>query len=148
MRQAVPTPALGVRHKRNCTRHISRSVVGLDAGLASRAHMLVFNVQRTQLHNERTVEKIVRERSANGMNLASLALAPVPFWYLPSDIVSQLCKRGASILNRRAQTLRPNRCGLRRRDSRPDYIIQHPLFLDLLPCFADIQVHGYCYLSS
>jgi hypothetical protein len=45
--------------------------VGLDAGLASRAHMLVFNVQRTQLHNERTVEKIVRERSANGMNLAS-----------------------------------------------------------------------------
>lgn len=36
------------------------------------SHPSVFDVQRTQLHNERTVETIVRERSANGMNLIPL----------------------------------------------------------------------------
>lgn len=38
----------------------------------TRSQPPVFDVQRTQLHNERAVETIVRERSANGMNLIPL----------------------------------------------------------------------------
>lgn len=42
----------------------------------TRPRPLAFGVQRTQLYNEQAVETIVRERSVNGMDLASLTFAP------------------------------------------------------------------------
>jgi len=129
MRQLAPTSELDGRLKRNYTQQTSRSVIGFPSHLISHTHAFVFDVQRTQLHNECTVERIVRERSANGMNPASVA----PFFRHPPHIVCKPCKHGASISSRRATTLKPSGYGPRRKDDSIDYVIPRLLFLLPLP---------------
>ena len=66
---------LRVRRKAQAELYSSDIKVSGDPWFLSdltRSRLPVFDVQRTQLHNERAVETIVRERSAKGMNLVSL----------------------------------------------------------------------------
>jgi len=73
-------PGADLRARRKARAELYSSDVKVSGGFLFLSDLmltpLTFDVQRTQLHNERIVERIVRERSTNGMNLASRGLLP------------------------------------------------------------------------
>lgn len=111
------------RPKRNCIQQTSRSVLCAVLLFRLILHSYVprarfSGVQRTQLHNERTVERIVRERSVNGMKPVSVAFAR-----RPDNCHLQPCGLGASTSSRQTMTLRPSVRGLRHKGGNVDYVI-------------------------